>query len=299
MPGSKPAVSIAIPILLLIIAMSSIQSGAALAKGIFPVVGAEGVSALRLSLGAIILCLVMRPWRVPFNRAGVLSLLGYGASLGVMNLLFYMSLKTVPLGIAVALEFTGPLVLAMLSSRRFIDFVWIALAVVGLALLLPVNPANAELDPLGAALALGAGVCWALYILFGQRAGAEHGSHTVALGTVVAAVIVFPIGAVSAGSAMFHFALLPVAIGVAILSTALPYSLEMFALTRLPARTFSTLMSMEPAIAAMSGLIFLQEKLSSSQWVAIGSIIVAAIGVALTVKPQPAKNPPRDIKLAE
>ena len=299
MPGSKPAVSIAIPILLLIIAMSSIQGGAALAKGIFPVVGAEGVSALRLSLGAIILCLVMRPWRVPFNRSGVLSLLGYGASLGVMNLLFYMSLKTVPLGIAVALEFTGPLVLAMISSRRLIDFVWIALAVIGLALLLPVNPANADLDPLGAALALGAGVCWALYILFGQRAGAEHGSHTVALGTVVAAVIVFPIGVFSAGSAMFHFALLPVAIGVAILSTALPYSLEMFALTRLPARTFSTLMSMEPAIAAMSGLFFLQEKLSSSQWVAIGSIIVAAIGVALTVKPQPAKNPPRDIKLAE
>ncbi len=299
MPGSKPAVSIAIPILLLIIAMSSIQGGAALAKGIFPVVGAEGVSALRLSLGAIILCLVMRPWRAPFNRAGVLSLLGYGASLGVMNLLFYMSLKTVPLGIAVALEFTGPLVLAMLSSRRFIDFVWIALAVIGLALLLPVNPANAELDPLGAALALGAGVCWALYILFGQRAGAEHGSQTVPLGTVVAAVIVFPIGVFAAGSAMFHFTLLPVAIGVAILSTALPYSLEMFALTRLPARTFSTLMSMEPAIAAMSGLIFLQEKLSSSQWVAIGSIIVAAIGVALTVKPQPAKNPPRDIKLAE
>jgi len=299
MPGSKLAVSIALPILLLIIAMSSIQGGAALAKGIFPVVGAEGVSALRLSLGAIILCLVMRPWRAPFNRAGVLSLLGYGASLGVMNLLFYMSLKTVPLGIAVALEFTGPLVLAMLSSRRFIDFVWIALAVNGLALLLPVNPANAELDPLGAALALGAGVCWALYILFGQRAGAEHGSQTVALGTVVAAVIVFPIGVFAAGSAMFHFTLLPVAIGVAILSTALPYSLEMFALTRLPARTFSTLMSMEPAIAAMSGLIFLQEKLSSSQWVAIGSIIVAAIGVALTVKPQPAKNPPRDIKRAE
>jgi inner membrane transporter RhtA len=299
MPGSKPAVSIAIPILLLIIAMSSIQGGAALAKGIFPAVGAEGVSALRLSLGAIILCLVMRPWRTPLNRAGLKSLIGYGASLGVMNLMFYMSLKTVPLGIAVALEFTGPLVLAMLSSRRFIDFVWIALAVIGLGLLLPVNPANAHLDPTGAALALGAGVCWALYIIFGQRAGAEHGGHTVALGTVVAAIIVFPIGVYSAGSAMFHLSLLPVAIGVAILSTALPYSLEMFALTRLPARTFSTLMSMEPAIAALSGLIYLQEKLSSSQWIAIGAIIVAAIGVALTVKPQPAKNQPRDIKLAE
>ncbi|GLK90608.1 threonine/homoserine exporter RhtA [Pseudomonas turukhanskensis] len=299
MPGSKPAVSIAIPILLLIIAMSSIQGGAALAKGIFPAVGAEGVSALRLSLGAVILCLVMRPWRTPLNRAGVLSLVGYGASLGLMNLMFYMALKTIPLGIAVALEFTGPLVLAMLSSRRFIDFVWIALAVLGIGLLLPINPSDTQLDPTGIALALGAGVCWALYILFGQRAGAEHGSHTVALGTVVAAIIVFPIGVYSAGSAMFHFSLLPVAVGVAILSTALPYSLEMFALTRLPARTFSTLMSMEPAIAALSGLIFLQERLSHTQWLAIGAIIVAALGVALTVKPQPAKNAPRDIKLAE
>lgn len=299
MPGSKPAVSIAIPILLLIIAMSSIQGGAALAKGLFPAVGAEGVSALRLSLGALILCLIMRPWRARLNRSSIQSLLGYGASLGLMNLMFYMALKTIPLGIAVALEFTGPLVLAMVSSRRFIDFVWIALAVLGIGLLLPINPADSALDPTGIALALGAGVCWALYIIFGQRAGAEHGSHTVALGTVVAAVIVFPIGVFSAGSAMFHFSLLPVAIGVAILSTALPYSLEMFALTRVPARTFSTLMSMEPAIAALSGLIFLQERLSQTQWLAIGAIIVAALGVALTVKPQPAKNAPRDIKLAE
>jgi inner membrane transporter RhtA len=299
MPGSKPAVSIAIPILLLIIAMSSIQGGAALAKGLFPLIGAEGVSALRLSLGALILCLVMRPWRKRFNRAGLPSLLGYGASLGVMNLLFYMSLKTVPLGIAVALEFTGPLVLAMASSRRVIDFVWIALAVLGLALLLPADAGDTPLDPLGAAFALSAGVCWALYIIFGQRAGAEHGAHTVTLGALMAAIIVFPVGVYEAGSSLFHLSILPVAVAVAILSTALPYSLEMYALTRLPARTFSTLMSMEPAIAALSGLIFLQEKLSHTQWLAIGAIIVAALGVALTVKPQPAKNQPRDLKRAE
>lgn len=299
MPGSKAPASIAIPILLLIVAMSSIQGGAALAKSLFPLIGAEGVSALRLSLGALILIAVMRPWRKRFNRAGLPSLLSYGASLGLMNLLFYMALKTVPLGIAVALEFTGPLVLAMLSSRRVIDFVWIALAVLGLYLLLPADAGDIPLDPLGAAYALGAGVCWALYIIFGQRAGAEHGAHTVTFGALVAALIVFPVGVHAAGSSLFHLAILPVAVAVAILSTALPYSLEMYALTRLPARTFSTLMSMEPAIAALSGLIFLGEKLSHTQWLAIGAIIVAAIGVALTVKPQPKKNAPRDIKLAE
>ncbi|MEN0106730.1 MAG: threonine/homoserine exporter RhtA [Pseudomonas sp.] len=299
MPGSKHASAIVIPILLLIVAMCSIQGGAALAKGLFPLIGAEGVSALRLGLGALILISVMRPWRKAFNAGAWRSLVAYGASLGVMNLLFYMSLKTVPLGIAVALEFTGPLVLAMASSRRILDFVWIGLAVLGLALLLPADAGDIPLDPLGAAFALGAGVCWAIYIIFGQRAGAEHGAHTVTLGALVAAIIVFPVGLYEAGSSLFHWSILPVAVGVAILSTALPYSLEMYALTRLPARTFSTLMSMEPAIAALSGLVFLQERLSHTQWLAIGAIIVAALGVALTVKPQPAKNAPREIKPAE
>jgi inner membrane transporter RhtA len=292
MPGSKPASLIFLPIALLVFAMCSIQGGAALAKSLFPLVGAEGTTALRLSLAAIILCLVMRPWRKRLNTAAWRSLVAYGSALGGMNLMFYMSLKTVPLGIAVALEFTGPLVLALVSSRRAIDFIWIALAVFGLILLLPSKQATAQLDPVGAGLALSAGVCWALYIIFGQKAGAEHGSHTVALGTLVAALIVFPIGVVQAGSSLFHWAVLPVAIAVAILSSALPYSLEMFALTRLPARTFSTLMSVEPAVAALSGLIFLHEQLITTQWLAVGAIILAAIGTATTVKPKPTAAKP-------
>lgn len=287
MPGPISAARTLLPITLLVIAMCSIQGGAALAKSLFPLVGAEGTTALRLSLAAIILCVVMRPWRKRLNTAAWRSLVAYGSALGGMNLMFYMSLKTVPLGIAVALEFTGPLVLALFSSRRLVDFIWIALAVFGLWLLLPSEQTTAPLDPAGAGLALGAGACWALYIICGQKAGAEHGSHTVAFGTLIAALVIFPIGVVHAGSSLFHWSLLPVAITVAILSSALPYSLEMFALTRLPARTFSTLMSLEPALAALSGLIFLHEQLSSNQWLAVGAIIVAAFGTATTIKPKP------------
>ena len=286
MPRSTQFSLVILPILLLLIAMTSIQSGASLAKGLFPEVGASGTTALRLSLGALILCILMRPWQARLTLKSSRSLLAYGLSLGGMNLLFYLSLKTIPLGIAVALEFTGPLGLALLSSRRLVDFVWIALAVFGLWLLLPTGQSDVPLDPVGMGLALAAGLCWALYIIFGQKAGAEHGKQTVALGTIVAALLVFPIGLWQAGSGLFSLDLLPVALAVAVLSSALPYSLEMVALTRLPARTFSILMSMEPAIAALSGLLFLSERLALSQWLAISAIILASAGAAATIRPK-------------
>lgn len=286
MPRPAQFSGVMVPIILLVIAMTSIQSGASLAKGLFPLIGATGTTALRLGLGALILCVLMRPWRAPLSLASCRSLLAYGVSLGGMNLLFYLSLKTIPLGIAVALEFTGPLALALLSSRRLVDFIWIALAVFGLWLLLPTGAADVPLDPTGVGLALSAGLCWALYIIFGQKAGAEHGKHTVALGTLVAALMVFPIGLLNAGSSLFTLDLLPIALAVAVLSSALPYSLEMVALTRLPARTFSVLMSMEPAIAAISGLLFLSERLALTQWLAIGAIILASAGAAATIKPK-------------
>ncbi|KRW59770.1 threonine/homoserine exporter RhtA [Pseudomonas sp. TTU2014-080ASC] len=286
MPRSSRFSLVIVPILVLLVAMTSIQSGASLAKSLFPEVGASGTTALRLSIAALILCMIMRPWRAKLTLQSCRSLVAYGLSLGGMNLLFYLSLKTIPLGIAVALEFTGPLALALLSSRRLLDFVWIALAVFGLWLLLPTGKTETALDPMGMALALAAGICWALYIVFGQKAGAEHGRHTVALGTLVAALLVFPIGLSQAGSSLFTIDILPIAIGVAVLSSALPYSLEMIALTRLPARTFSVLMSMEPAIAALSGLLFLSERLTFSQWIAISAIILASAGAAATIRPQ-------------
>jgi inner membrane transporter RhtA len=166
------------------------------------------------------------------------------------------------LGIAVALEFTGPLAVALWASRRALDFVWIGLAVVGLLLLIPVGQSGASIDP-GCRLCAGGRRMLGALHLYGQRAGAENGIQTAALGVVIAALFVAPIGIVHAGSALLTPALLPVALGVAILSTALPYSLEMVALTRMPARTFGTLMSIEPAFGALSGLLFLGEKLTA------------------------------------
>ena len=286
MPRSSQWSLVIFPILLLLVAMTSIQSGASLAKGLFPAIGASGTTALRLSLAALILCVLMRPWQAKLSLKSCRSLLAYGVALGSMNLLFYLSLQTIPLGIAVALEFTGPLGLALLSSRRLLDFIWIALAAFGLWLLLPTVQTDVPLDPVGMALALAAGLCWALYIVFGQKAGAEHGKHTVALGTLVAALLVFPIGFWHAGDSLFALDLLPTALAVAVLSSALPYSLEMVALTRLPGRTFSTLMSMEPAIAALSGLLFLSERLALNQWLAISAIIAASAGAAATIRPR-------------
>lgn len=281
-----PRSALLVPIALLVVAMTSIQSGASLAKNLFPLVGAEGTTALRLVLGAIILSLVMQPWRARLDLRKCHALLAYGLALGGMNLLFYMSLQSIPLGIAVALEFTGPLALALFSSRRLLDFVWVILAIAGLWLLLPTGATQSAIDPLGAALALGAGGCWSLYIIFGQKAGAQHGRHTVALGTWVAALLVLPVGLWHAGGDLFDLDLLPIALGVAVMSSALPYSLEMIALTRMPARTFSVLMSLEPAIAALCGLIFLGEKLLWGQWLAVAAIIIASTGAAATIKPQ-------------
>ncbi|EBK1713744.1 threonine/homoserine exporter RhtA [Salmonella enterica] len=277
MPGSTRKLPVWLPILVLLIAMSSIQSGASLAKSLFPLVGAPGVTALRLALGTLILIAFFKPWRLRFAKEQRLPLLFYGLSLGGMNYLFYLSIQTVPLGIAVAL----------FSSRRPVDFIWVVLAVLGLWFLLPLGQDMSHVDLTGAALALGAGACWAVYILTGQRAGAEHGPATVAVGSLIAAIIFVPIGAVQAGDALWHWSILPLGLAVAVLSTALPYSLEMIALTRLPTRTFGTLMSMEPALAAVSGMIFLGETLTGIQILALCAIIAASMGSTLTIRREP------------
>lgn len=284
MPASPRKMPVWLPILVLLIAMCSIQSGASLAKSLFPLVGAPGVTALRLALGTLILVLFFKPWRLRFAREQRLPLLFYGLSLGGMNYLFYLAIQTVPLGIAVALEFTGPLAVALFSSRRPVDFIWVVLAVLGLWFLLPLGQDVSHVDLPGAALALGAGACWAIYILAGQRAGAEHGPATVAVGSLIAAIVFVPLGAVQAGEALWHWSVIPLGLAVAVLSTALPYSLEMIALTRLPTRTFGTLMSMEPALAAVAGIVFLGETLTVIQWLALAAIIAASMGSTLTLR---------------
>lgn len=284
MPGLSRRAPVWLPVIVILIAMLSIQSGASLAKSLFSVVGAPGVTALRIALGTLILVVIFKPWRLRFQKEQRLPLLFYGLSLGAMNYLFYLSIQTVPLGIAVALEFTGPLAVALFSSRRPVDFIWVVLAVLGLWFLLPLGQDVSHVDLTGAALALGAGACWAIYILTGQRAGEEHGPATVALGSLIAAIVFVPLGMAQATESIWQWSILPVGLAVAVLSTALPYSLEMIALTRLPTRIFGTLMSMEPALAAISGMIFLGETLTFTQTLALCSIIAASMGSTLTLR---------------
>jgi inner membrane transporter RhtA len=271
-------------VILIVIAMVSIQSGATLAKSIFPQLGPAGTSALRLLFATLILWAIWRPWRRPLPRSKLLPLAAYGASLGLMNLFFYYALEKIPLGIAVALEFLGPLSVAIFNSRKKVDFLWVLLAGLGIWLILPVAGAT-QLDPLGISFAVLAGAFWAGYIVFGQRAGSDlHGGLAATIGMTVAAAVVLPVGLVSAGAGIFHPSLLLAGLGVAVFSSALPYSLEMISLQKMPARTFGVLMSLEPVIAALAGLLFLGEALTLQQWVAILCVIVSSLGSTFSAR---------------
>jgi inner membrane transporter RhtA len=272
--------SIALPVGALAIAMISFQVGAALAEQLFPVAGVAGTTTLRLVYASVILAAIWRPWRLRPTRRDARSILVYGIAMGCMNYCFYSALARIPLGIAVALEFTGPLAVAIASSHRAIDYLWVVLAALGLLALLPVG--HRSISGVGVAFALGAGVCWALYIVFGQKAGAAHGGVTTALGIFVGALVVAPAGVLQDGGSLINPSILPMALGLAILSSALPYSLEMFALTRIPRKTFGVLMSAAPALGALSGLAFLHERLAVTQWAAIASIMAASAGSAAT-----------------
>jgi inner membrane transporter RhtA len=274
--------TVAAPIAVLIAAMFCFQLGAVAAKGLFPVVGASGTTALRMGLASLMLLAVWRPWRLRLRPREIWVIAAYGLALGCMNYCFYLSLQSIPLGIAVALEFGGPLALAMAASRRAVDFLWILMAALGLLALLPVGSGSKALDVTGVAYALAAGVFWALYIFFGRKAGAAHGGQITALGMVVAAIVIVPIGAAQAGAQVFSPAILPAALGMALLSSALPYSLEMLAMARLPTRTVGVLMSLDPALGALSGLLFLGEHLSWIQWSAVACIMAASAGSAAT-----------------
>ncbi|ARC53119.1 threonine/homoserine exporter RhtA [Candidatus Riesia pediculischaeffi] len=269
-------------IISLISGMISIQSGASLAKKLFPSIGTFGVTALRLFIASIILCTFFKPWKKRFKKESFIHLIIYGISLGSMNSLFYLSLDRIPLGIAVALEFTGPLSVAFYLSKKIIDFFWIIMVMIGLLLLFPFYN-NSELDPIGIIYALLAGICWSAYIVSGKIAGTKYGSSiTVSLGSLISTLIFFPLGIIKVGAhELFNFSILPTACAVSFLSTTFPYTIEMFALTRMSTRTFGTLMSLEPAIGALIGKIFLHENLSCVQWVALLFIIFASIGSTL------------------
>lgn len=265
-------------------AMLSLACGTSFAKQLFPHVGAAGTSAMRVGLAALILLAVFRPWRLRLTRDDVGRVLLFGLVLGAMNLTFYLSLRTVPLGLALAIEFMGPLSLALIHSRRLIHFVWIGCAALGLLLLLPLKQGAGALDPIGVGFALIAAVCWALYIVFGKRLSHIPSGPSVAMGMSVAALVILPFGAASAGSALLSPSILILGVVVAIASSALPYSLDMIAMRGMPKRTFGVLLSGEPAIGALAGLFFLHEHLSPTQWVAIAAIVAASAGAILTTR---------------
>jgi inner membrane transporter RhtA len=277
-----------LPVAALMVSLITLCAGTSLAKGLFPFVGAEGTTTYRLVFSTLLLMAFWRPWRRAWTWAEVPILVLFGATLGLMNLLFYNAIKTVPFGLAIAVEFTGPLAVALWSSKKPLDFVWIVLAVAGMGLILPLGNASgadmqaAAIDPVGIAYALGAGACWAVYIVVGQRVADRIGAFATPMGMLVAALLVTPVGISVAGSSLLNPEWMLAGLGIALLSSAIPYSLEMYSLKHLPKQTFSILLSLEPAVGALAGWLVLSEQLSTQQLGAIGLIMAASMGSAMT-----------------
>lgn len=268
-------------VLALLGAIASLNVGSSYGKQLFCFVGAEGTTTFRVVFAALILLIAWRPWRLPLSPADRKAIFLYGLVLGLMNLTFYLSLRHLPLGLAIAIEFIGPLTVAMLSSRQPRDILWIFLAGCGILLLLPL-PGNANgLNMVGVGFALASAFFWALYIVFGHRLGHLHEGQSTSLGMLVAAAVVLPFGVSQAGMALLNGNLLLSGLVVATLSSAIPYSLEMFALKRLPKATFGILCSMEPAVGAIAGMIVLHEQLTLLQWTAILFVMAASVGTSL------------------
>ncbi|MDG9702509.1 DMT family transporter [Streptomyces sp. DH37] len=270
------------PPALVLLGIVSVQVGAALAKHLFGAVGSFGTVALRLFFAAAVLMLLWRP-SLRMSRRAWTVVLGYGVVLGLMNLCFYLALARIPLGIAVTIEFLGPLAVALAGSRRWSDALWAVLAAGGVVLLME---GRGDLDLVGSLFALAAGVCWGLYILV----GAALGRHTtegdgLALGMAVAALVAVPFGVADSGTALIQPWVLVAGLGVALLSSVIPYSLDLEALRRMPPRVFGVLMSLEPAVAALIGLIVLQESLHWSQWIAVLCVVAASAGATRGARP--------------
>lgn len=272
-------------IILLLIAMVSVQSSGALAKVLFEHFPVLTISAMRLLIGSLILAIIFKIWQTDFTQVRWKAIISYGFALAGMNALFYLSIQRLPLGIAVSFEFIGPLSVALFHARQKFDFIWVGLAILGLVLLFPFDKASQSLDPIGIAFALGAGACWALYIIAGQRPTGVSGNHTVCLGMFVGMLCLIPIALfIGMPVTVFEPSNFIYFLALAILASALPFSLEMIALRNISALSFGTLMSLEPAIAAFSGFIFLSEQLLWTQWLALATIISASIGCTVTTQ---------------
>lgn len=281
--SAQPAgglIAIALPLAATVLAMLGFQVGASLAKQLFPAVGIVGTVTLRLTLSAILLLALTRPWRAWPRPAPLLSLLALGASVTAAVLFFYLAIGRLPQGMAIALQFLGPLSVAVFGSRRARDLIWAGLAILGGWLLLGAGFTFKGVDPLGVVWALCAAAGWASYILSGRSAGQAFGNGAAALAIGIAALIVLPFGAAQAAVVFQKPELIPLALLVAVVSAALPFSLEMYALPRVPARTFAVFTSLEPAFGVLSGLVLLHERLTLAQTAGISLVIAAAAGAA-------------------
>lgn len=266
------------PVALVVSAGISVQFGSAVAVMLMPRAGAAGVVTLRLAAAALVLLALCRPKVRGYARADWGTVVAFGVAMAGMNGLFYQAVDRIPLGTAVTLEVLGPLALSVLASRRLVNLVWAGLALAGVALLSG-GGGFGSLDVLGAAFALGAGACWAVYILFSARTGRRFPqADGLALAMAVAAVLSLPLGAMQSGSKLLVPSTIGLGVAVALLSSVLPYTLELLALRRLPASTFAVLMSLEPAIAATAGFLVLHQSLSATDALAIALVIGASVG---------------------
>ena len=267
-------------IALVVVAVSTLQVGAAFAVTLFDELGAAGTSLLRLGLAAVVLLAIWRPRLAGHSRPDLLVTLAFGVALGTMNLAIYEAMQRIPIGAAVTIEFAGPLGLAVALSRRALDLVWVVLAAAGILLL--TNPfGSSDLDAAGVGFALLATAAWAAYIPISARTGTLFtGGSGLAIAMVVAAVLIAPAGIAEGGERLLEPALLAQGLIVALASSVIPYSLELESLRRIPARVFGVLMSLEPAVAALAGFVVLGQALGAEELVAIGLVVVASAGAA-------------------
>ncbi|MEE1755732.1 EamA family transporter [Streptomyces sp. SP18CS02] len=277
------------PVALVVAGGLSVQFGSAVAVLLMPRAGALGVVTLRLLLAAAVLLVVCRPKLRGHSRADWGTVVAFGIAMAGMNILFYQAASRIPLGAAVTLEVLGPLALSVIASRRLVNVVWAGLALCGVVMLS--GGGFDRLDPLGAVFALSAGVMWATYIVFSARTGRRFPqADGLALAMVVGAVVSLPLGVVEAGSKLLVPSTVGLGLAVALMSSVLPYTLELLALRRLPAPTFAVLMSLEPAIAAGAGFLVLHQALSLVDALAIALVIAASMGA---VRSQMAKSAPQ------
>jgi len=271
---------------MVVVGSISVAIGSALAVTIFPITGPVGIVALRLFFAAAILLIAFRPRLRGRTRSDWLTVIGFGLVLGGMNVLFYLALERLPLGATVTIEYLGPLILSVVVAQRASAWLWAVLALVGVVLL--GRGGFDHLDPIGVLLAAGAGTCWVGYILLSARTGSRFGRlDGLAIAMAIGALATLPGGVASAGAALVQSPVLLVGLAVALLSSAIPYGLEMLVLRRLDASTFSILLSLAPALAALAGLVILHQPLTIPDAVAIALVVIASIGAIRTGRPRP------------